>query len=191
MQALSQLSYGPTGASPEGAVRTETFGALRVWRVHTEACREDQAANRRRRHSAVMPDGKAGLAQGFGSSGRSLYPPQQTLRPPMICLRGSREHFRAGWQLIVPGHSPVETLRRHPWRHCPSGTALEPDSKLYEWQQDLARRLVRMRRLATKIQASALAMVLSQSLARRRQRPSQANVRSTTHRRGKTSKPLA
>lgn len=31
----------------------------------------------------------------------------------------------------------------------------------------------------------------SQSLARRRHRPSQAKVRSTTHLRGKTSKPLA
>lgn len=35
------------------------------------------------------------------------------------------------------------------------------------------------------------AIMASQSLARRRQRPSQAKVRSTTHRRGSTSKPLA
>lgn len=38
-------------------------------------------------------------------------------------------------------------------------------------------------------QAVELALVFSQSLARRRQRPSQAKVRSTTRRRGRTSKP--
>ena len=42
-----------------------------------------------------------------------------------------------------------------------------------------------------RIQASALAMVFSKSLASLRQRPSQAKVRSTTHRRGRSSKPLA
>ena len=41
------------------------------------------------------------------------------------------------------------------------------------------------------IHASALAMDFSQSMARRRQRPSQAKVRSTTHLFGRTSKPLA
>jgi hypothetical protein len=45
--------------------------------------------------------------------------------------------------------------------------------------------------LATKAQALELSMVFSQSLARRRHRPSQASVRSTTHLRGKTSNPLA
>lgn len=44
---------------------------------------------------------------------------------------------------------------------------------------------------AIKIHASALAMVALKSLASRRQRPSQAKVRSTIHRRGRTSKPLA
>ena len=44
---------------------------------------------------------------------------------------------------------------------------------------------------AMRSQASAEAMVFSQSLANLRQRPSQAKVRSTTHRRGRTSKPLA
>lgn len=42
---------------------------------------------------------------------------------------------------------------------------------------------------ATNIHASALAIVASKSLASRRQRPSQAKVRSTTHRCGRTSKP--
>ena len=42
-----------------------------------------------------------------------------------------------------------------------------------------------MRMWATRTQATALAMVASKSLARRRQRPSQAKVRSTTQRRGK------
>src|SRR3954471_11156923 len=45
--------------------------------------------------------------------------------------------------------------------------------------------------LAMKAQALELSMVFSQSLARRRHRPSQASVRSTTHRRGNTSKPSA
>ena len=44
---------------------------------------------------------------------------------------------------------------------------------------------------ATRTQATALAMVASKSLASLRQRPSQAKVRSTTHLRGRTSKPLA
>ena len=39
--------------------------------------------------------------------------------------------------------------------------------------------------------AVAEAMVLSQSLASLRQRPSHAKVRSTTQRRGRTSRPLA
>ena len=45
--------------------------------------------------------------------------------------------------------------------------------------------------LATKAQALELSTVFSQSLARRRHRPSQASVRSTTHLRGNTSKPWA
>ena len=48
-----------------------------------------------------------------------------------------------------------------------------------------------MRMCAMVAHASAEAMDFSQSLASRRQRPSQAKVRSTTHRRGRTSKPLA
>ena len=44
--------------------------------------------------------------------------------------------------------------------------------------------------LAIMSQASALAMVASKSLARRRLRPSQAKVRSTTQRRGRTLKPV-
>lgn len=49
-----------------------------------------------------------------------------------------------------------------------------------------------MRRMwETLIHALAEAMDFSQSLASLRHRPSQAKVRSTTHRRGRTSKPLA
>ena len=44
---------------------------------------------------------------------------------------------------------------------------------------------------AMRIQACALAIDLSQAFYRRRQRPSPAKVRSTTHRLGKTSKPCA
>ncbi len=45
--------------------------------------------------------------------------------------------------------------------------------------------------LAISSHASALSMVFSKSLARRRLRPNHANVRSTTHRRGNSTKPLA
>ena len=45
--------------------------------------------------------------------------------------------------------------------------------------------------LATRAQALELSMVFSQSLASRRQRFTHAMVRSTTHRRGNTSNPLA
>ena len=49
-----------------------------------------------------------------------------------------------------------------------------------------------MRRIwAISTQALALLMDFSQSLVRRRQRPSHAKVRSTTHLRGSSSKPLA
>src|SRR5450759_2868079 len=44
---------------------------------------------------------------------------------------------------------------------------------------------------ATNAQATALAMVASKSFANLRQRPSHAKVRSTTHLRGRTSKPCA
>lgn len=66
---------------------------------------------------------------------------------------------------------------------------LEPNSKLgYARREGALRR--NMRRMdAMKIHAPALAMVASKSLASRGQRPSQAKVRSTTHRRGSTSKP--
>ncbi len=47
------------------------------------------------------------------------------------------------------------------------------------------------RMLVTSIQASLEAVECSQSLASLRHLPSQAKVRSTTHRRGKTSKPFA
>ncbi len=45
--------------------------------------------------------------------------------------------------------------------------------------------------LAIMIHASALSMVASKSLARRRLRPSQAKVRSAPHRRGSSWKPFA
>ena len=44
--------------------------------------------------------------------------------------------------------------------------------------------------LAMKVQAEELSIDASQSFASLRQRPSQAKVRSTTQRRGRTSKPL-
>ncbi|SFL33952.1 hypothetical protein SAMN04488004_114101 [Loktanella salsilacus] len=69
--------------------------------------------------------------------------------------------------------------------------ALESDSKLTAPSQSLARCRVTRLMCAMRIQASALAMDFSQSFDRRRHRFSQAKVRSTTHRRGSTSKPSA
>ncbi|AWI61868.1 transposase [Sinorhizobium fredii] len=68
---------------------------------------------------------------------------------------------------------------------------LEPDSKRSQQYPYLAKRRVRTRMWAIVIQASADAMDFSQSLANRRHLPSHAKVRSTTQRRGRTSKPLA
>lgn len=67
----------------------------------------------------------------------------------------------------------------------------ESDSKLFERIHCLASSRVTRRMCAIVTHAAALAMVFSQSFDRRRHRPSQASVRSTTHRRGKTSKPSA
>src|SRR5438128_842498 len=60
----------------------------------------------------------------------------------------------------------------------------ESDSKRRSLYQSLARRRESNLTLAIMTQASALAMVASKSLARRRLRPNQAKVRSTTQRRG-------
>ena len=68
---------------------------------------------------------------------------------------------------------------------------LEPDERSTHGYQNLPRRLVVRRTWATLIDASAEAMDLSESFPICWQRPSQANVRSTTHRRGRTSTPFA
>src|SRR6056297_1183533 len=68
---------------------------------------------------------------------------------------------------------------------------LESDSKLFERIHCLASSRVTRRMCAIVTQAAALAIDFSQSFDRRRHLPSQARVRSTTHRRGKTSNPSA
>ncbi len=65
-----------------------------------------------------------------------------------------------------------------------------PTRNEFECFQALARRRVRSWMLARKIQASAVSMAVSKSLASRRFRLSQASVRSTTHRRGRSWKPV-
>jgi hypothetical protein len=67
----------------------------------------------------------------------------------------------------------------------------EPESKVHETQQYLASLRVMRRMLARSAHTVELSMLRSQSLARRRHRPSQAKVRSTTQRRGRASKPFA
>ena len=68
---------------------------------------------------------------------------------------------------------------------------LEPDSKVYHAWQYLAvlRVIIRMEAMSAQVVEDAIEV--SQSLASRRHRPSHAKVRSTTHRRGKRTKPLA
>lgn len=68
---------------------------------------------------------------------------------------------------------------------------LESDLELSERCHELASMRVTRLMWAMRSQASALAMVFSQSFAIRRHLPSHAKVRSTTHRRGMTSKPFA
>lgn len=68
---------------------------------------------------------------------------------------------------------------------------LEPDSKVHDGKQYLASRLIITLMLAMLIHAVAVAMDFSQSFASRRHRPNQPKVRSTTQRRGRTSKPFA
>lgn len=67
----------------------------------------------------------------------------------------------------------------------------EPDSKVHSYIRYLAMRLVSILIEAICAHAVALSIDFSQSLARRRQRPSQAKVLSTTHLLGRTTKPLA
>src|SRR5271157_4152464 len=68
---------------------------------------------------------------------------------------------------------------------------LVSDQESRELYQPLATLLIRSCTEARKSQALALAIDASKSLARRRLRLSQARVRSTTQRRGKSSKPTA
>jgi len=79
----------------------------------------------------------------------------------------------------------VGVTRERCWRY---DWVLESVRKDYEGLQSLRS----MRRMeASRRNASALSVRFSKSLARRRQRLSQARVRSTTHRIGSTSNPLA
>jgi len=68
---------------------------------------------------------------------------------------------------------------------------LESESKLFPKDQCLANRLVTSLMWAMSSQLSAERMDFSQSFANLRHLPSHAKVRSTTQRRGMTSKPFA
>lgn len=85
------------------------------------------------------------------------------------------------------------TKKQYVLRFGEDGTNLDnfvSDSKVSHAQQCLARRRMRIRMWAIKAHAVELAIDVSQSFVSRRHRPSQANVRSTTQRRGRTLKPL-
>jgi hypothetical protein len=87
---------------------------------------------------------------------------------------------------ISAGNRPASPIRiRY------AATMQEPDSEFLQAWQCLAMRRVSRRMWAVRRKAVAEAMVFSQSLASLRHRPSQAKVRSTTHRRGRTAKPWA
>src|SRR5467141_3610263 len=96
------------------------------------------------------------------------------LRPPRF--RGAKHASGHDSRLVRVGSC---TRHRH---RCRQGSS-ESDSKGYPLLQALARRRESNRMLAIVTHASALAMVASKSLARRRLRPNQAKVRSTTQRR--------
>ena len=97
---------------------------------------------------------------------------------------------------IVRSASNVDFIDFTAPRTCPDRLGavpklLESDSRLSQGFHGLARCLVTRRMCAMVIQAAALSMDFSQSFDRRRHRPSQAKVGSTTQRRGRTSKPPA
>jgi len=93
---------------------------------------------------------------------------------PFIVTLGTLSLFRA-LALIYTGGNPI----------------LEPDSKVRQEFESLTILRVINRMEAIFVHAVELSIDLSQAFARRRQRPSQAKVRSTTHLRGSTTKPLA
>ncbi len=92
---------------------------------------------------------------------------------------------------ILPDFALTAQINRAFLRRACCFGHIESDSKLIEYSQFLARCRVTRLMCAMRIQASALAMDFSQSFDRRRHRFSQAKVRSTTHRRGRTSNPSA
>ena len=77
------------------------------------------------------------------------------------------------------------------YQNKPETTRFSDMAKVHETWQYLASRRVMSLMLAINVQAVELARDFSQSFARRRHLPSHAKVRSTTHRRGRTSKPFA
>ncbi len=68
--------------------------------------------------------------------------------------------------------------------------SLESDSERSQCFQGLAKRLINSLRWAMRSQAVSVAGDPSKSLDKRRHLPNHAKVRSTTHRRGKSWKPL-
>ena len=96
--------------------------------------------------------------------------------------------------ILMAATYPLEVVEAARWFQDPHNALLSGDQllesvrKVYEGLQSLRS----MRRMeASRRNASALSVRFSKSLARRRQRLSQARVRSTTHRIGSTSNPLA
>ena len=99
--------------------------------------------------------------------------------------------FAVFWLFIVSSLA-IARVRKNAFSRADarSPPILEPDSKVCHGAESRAILRVSIRIEAIFAHAVELSMERSQSLARRRQRPSQAKVRSTTQRRGNTSNPL-
>jgi hypothetical protein len=87
-----------------------------------------------------------------------------------------------GWTWLAqqPNPTQYQLIRLHPPAYQTGPREQEPDSQVHAGLQCLAMRPLSLRMLAMSAKAVALWMDSSRSFARRRQRPSHANVRSTT-----------
>ena len=117
---------------------------------------------------------------------------------------GFKLHVHQAWRIYPPkvniaeANTPVQLLQRFSDEY---GAEIDINGRIGHFfvfsesvrkVRQVRQSFLSMRRIeARRRKASAFRVRFSKSLARRRQRLSQAKVRSTTHRRGKTAKPFA
>ena len=115
------------------------------------------------------------------SSTSSVAPSARALKPML-------ESTAKGGAASGGGKSPKENVHTMPSQFTSMGTVLESVREVYVFKHSF----LSMRRIDAKSRkARAVLVRFSKSLASRRHLPSQANVLSTTHRLGMTSKPTA